>query len=526
MTYIPGVVNRVSTVNSSTTLLSGSATFTGTSEDATNYSTITINIYSDVASANSGIKIEFSTDSSTWRFITTDTYQATFKYSQNFPVRAKYYRIVYTNGSSAQGSFTLQTILTVGMNTALIPTNSPSYDAFGRQRTAQPYTILDITQLANNAASGSSREGLLIDLATTGAGSTTYNSTESSVTLSVTGNGDSVTRQSHRYFVYQPGKSFLVVMTGILNNGSNASTVTSRIGYFDDDNGFFFQYSGGTLSIVQRSQSLGTTTTVAQSDWNVDPLDGSGTSGITLDISKGLIFFFNLQWLGAGEVWCGVMIDKIYITAHVFRHANLIDKPYITSPNLPTRFQISSTSGAGSLKAICTTVESEGGYQPVGKQFTFGNGITTITTSGTTETGLFVIALSDSYRTANIVPSGIEVLATTADNCLWRLRYYKNAAASNPLGAVVMAAVNSDSSAVAAVGPGTLTTTGSIVINQGYFSTQVRTSVVSDILNGNTQLIIRGGIDNAAASKDYLVLTVTSLASGATVAGSITWAEL
>ena len=39
-----------------------------------------------------------------------------------------------------------------------------------------------------------------------------------------------------------------------------------------------------------------------QSDWNIDPMDGTGASGITLDPSKINVFQINFRWLGAGEI--------------------------------------------------------------------------------------------------------------------------------------------------------------------------------------------------------------------------------
>ena len=58
--------------------------------------------------------------------------------------------------------------------------------------------------------------------------------------MSVSSSGDSYINQSRKYCIYQPGKSLLFLASGLINAGSNDSSVKSRIGYFDDNNGLFF----------------------------------------------------------------------------------------------------------------------------------------------------------------------------------------------------------------------------------------------------------------------------------------------
>ena len=107
-----GVSNTVSTNNSTTSTLSGSATFTGTWEDVSSYSAVTINVFADVDSSSGGMQFQLSSDGSN----ADDVYSFTLDASQStdrrfqFPVTAKYFRVVYTNGGSAQSAFRLQTI--------------------------------------------------------------------------------------------------------------------------------------------------------------------------------------------------------------------------------------------------------------------------------------------------------------------------------------------------------------------------------------------------------------------------------
>lgn len=108
-----GVENVISTDNSTTSTLAGGATYTGTWEDVSAYSSIAINVFADVDSANDGMMFQFSSDGSN----ADDVYDFTLDASQStdrrfqFPVTAQYFRAVYENGAGAQSAFRLQTIL-------------------------------------------------------------------------------------------------------------------------------------------------------------------------------------------------------------------------------------------------------------------------------------------------------------------------------------------------------------------------------------------------------------------------------
>jgi hypothetical protein len=104
--------NFVSTNNSTTSTLAGDAVYTGTGEDVSAYTSITFTADSSHDSATNGMTAQFSTDNSNW----DDTYSFTYTAANGarrfqFPVTAQYFRIVYTNGSTIQTHFRLQTIL-------------------------------------------------------------------------------------------------------------------------------------------------------------------------------------------------------------------------------------------------------------------------------------------------------------------------------------------------------------------------------------------------------------------------------
>ncbi len=236
-------------------------------------------------------------------------------------------------------------------------------DAFGRTRVSNPLTLFD--------SSHRYRDNNLWDSLVIGTGSTVgFATTAGLVNMTVgVGSTASVIRETTKVFSYQPGKSLLTMNTFVLNPPKE--NLRQRVGYFGDDNGIYFEVDGTTAYFVERSLSLGTETRVSQSNWNIDKLDGTGVSGITLDLTKAQILWMDIEWLGLGNVRLGFIIDGKFIHAHTFQHANIIQSTYITTASLPLRYEISNTgitTSASTLKQVCSTVISEGGYELRGLQ--------------------------------------------------------------------------------------------------------------------------------------------------------------
>jgi hypothetical protein len=151
--------------------------------------------------------------------------------------------------------------------------------------------------------------------------------------------------------------------------GAKVAGVQKLIGYFDDSNGIFFRVNGLTSEMVIRSNVSGAPvdTAIPQAAWNLDRLDGTGPSGLTLDVADAQIFVCDFQWLGVGAVRVGFDIDGLIVWAHVFKNANSLTSVYMRTPNLPLRWEILGQGTASTLEAICCSVASEGGQQePIG----------------------------------------------------------------------------------------------------------------------------------------------------------------
>ena len=109
-----GVANAIDSNNSSTSALGAGATFTGTGTDVLTYTSITVLLKTDQDSAANGMQFQFSTDNTNWDETHNYTYDISVDSTARefqFPVHARYFRVVYTNGGVAQTHFRLQTIL-------------------------------------------------------------------------------------------------------------------------------------------------------------------------------------------------------------------------------------------------------------------------------------------------------------------------------------------------------------------------------------------------------------------------------
>lgn len=242
-------------------------------------------------------------------------------------------------------------------------------DAFGRVRVSDPVTLFD-SQSEYDAGT------LLWENDLTGSGTATHVANESAVDLATTtASGDKVIRQTRQYHRYQPGKSQFILCTFRLSDAQTG--LEQRVGYFDGSNGIYLELDDNTLNVVLRSNVSGApvNTKIAQADWNVDVMND-------LDITKAQIFFVGIEWLGVGQVSCGFVIDGAFRYCHQFNNANNVTTTYMTTANLPVRYEIENTAGIGSaatLKAICCTVISEGGFESErGYPFSASNGITPI----------------------------------------------------------------------------------------------------------------------------------------------------
>jgi hypothetical protein len=228
---------------------------------------------------------------------------------------------------------------------------------------------------------------------------------EAAVQLQIgTASGDSATRHSHRYLPYVPGKSQFIAQT--FDFEAAKTGVTNEVGYGHTSDGIFLERADDAVRLFIRSSASGSvveTNDADQSEWNIDTLSGGGgasnPSGIELDLSKAQILIIDFQWLGVGRVRCGFDIGGKIVYCHEFNHANTTDQVYMATPTLPIHYKIynnAATASATTMKEICCSVASEGGFFPPGFEFSRGNSIRS-RRAVTTRAPIFAIRLKNAY---------------------------------------------------------------------------------------------------------------------------------
>jgi len=401
-------------------------------------------------------------------------------------------------------------------------------DAFGRLRVSSPFTLFDSFHRYE--------ENPKWVTSTNGAGANTqYKVNESVVDMNVgTASGEYVYRETKRVFPYQPGKSLLILNTFVFNE--QKENLRQRVGYFDSQNGIYFENDGTDNYFVLRSYVSGmlNETRVAQTDWNVDKFDGTGYSsqfndehaGRQLDISKSNIFWMDVEWLGVGDVRCGFVVDGKFVTAHIFHNDNLNITTYMTTAILPLRYEIENTAltaSSSKMKQICSSIMSEGGYELRGRSRSVGIPLASpkdIPTAGTF-TPIISIRISDSFPNAIAVLKACSFFGVT-NNTQYRFKIVTGGTLTDAswVSAGTGSHVQYDITATAI--------TGGIDRAMGYINVASGVGAETQSLRGDDLFEFQLERNPFAVSdKGYIIsLVATGASNGDDGLGHLTWEEL
>jgi hypothetical protein len=306
-------------------------------------------------------------------------------------------------------------------------------------------------------------------------------------------------------------------MTGSFNGAHTG--VTKRIGQYDDDNGFYFELNGSTLSVTIRSKVTGSVvnTTITQSNWNLDKLDGSGLSGQTIDVTKQQIFIIDYQWLGSGRVRFGVCVGGINVYCHQIMNANILAYPYSQTATLPVGGEISGTGTAGSMWLTCGTVMSEGDYGFEGIIRSVNNGLTSRSfgLSGQSTIPLIALRTQSSYSKVPIKIEDFGIFAGSSDDFLIYI-------VMNP---TLTGGSWSSVDGVCEIIKTATASSGGTVLYSFYLrgSASSASQVMSDALTHANNFIL--GID-LSGNRDVIAIVGTNLTSTATAYGFINYREM
>ena len=394
-------------------------------------------------------------------------------------------------------------------------------DAFGRQRTSAPYTLFDgFNRYQDNGQ---------FNYANSVGGTHGFSSNTSSVDYTVTtANGAYVYAESKRVFAYQPGKSLQVLQTFVMN--PSQTNLRQRIGYFSANNGYYLERSDDVY-FVERTSVTGVVTETKKkksTDWNIDKLDGTGPSGINgLNLDDPQILFMDIEWLGAGSVRMGFVINGQFIYCHRFDHANIDSAPkgaYMQTACLPLRSEIENTgttSASSTFKRICSTIISEGGYELNGRPKTIAINPVGANTFECVTQGIYYpvlsIRLNPAYIDGIAIPKQIDVMPINSANYGWKI--VKDAAITG----AVWANVSSDS--IVQYNTNTAASmSGGTDLNSGYVTSTVQGGGSFSATDGIFKYQLeRNSFTNTTAT---FTLAVAASANTSNVAAAVLWEEL
>lgn len=322
-----------------------------------------------------------------------------------------------------------------GLMESLTPSGS-LVDAFGRLRTSNPKTMFFSEHIGSDDGK--------FDTKLTGNASITHVNVESTINMTVnTATNDEVIRQTKASIPYQAGKSTQILISSIM--GQPKANLVQRVGYFDESNGIYLENDGVNNNLVLRSNTTGTIveTRVPQNQWNVDKMDGSGyayqgntdISNNALDLTKGNIFWIDLQWLGVGDVRAGFVVDGIPYVAHIFHHDNHVTRTYMTSACLHIRQSIKNvgpTTSPSTFKQICCAVMSEGDFdiqgkiEGIGRNFTIATADTLLTAG--TDYPMIAYRLKSGRLNNIVVPNNFHCYVDSNQSVSYRI--WRNATVS------------------------------------------------------------------------------------------------
>ena len=407
-------------------------------------------------------------------------------------------------------------------------------DAFGRLRTSEAFTLGDYKHtygLDPNFIDELGPGANVVHLSNQAAARLSTNNSPSSYAI----------HQTKQYHNYMPGKSQLIKST--INFYNATANVTKRTGYFDANNGIYFEQTGnGILNIVLRTDTSGTITErrVPQTEWNIDTCNTSITGNVTanvgsfnMDISNTQIFWTDFQWLGVGRVRTGFVYNGELIVAHEFYNSNFLPTVYMSNPNLPVRCEIRNTGAtAGAyFDQICSCVVSEGGYVESGIDWAVTSGSNTRTATANTNVPIIAIRLKNSFRSyPNRVTVRMGNINLYAENfpAYWKLVKLANVGGLT-LANSTWVSVNSDSAVEYNI-TGTAITGGDEMDNgivgttsPGVSAKGTGTSPINNPSNAKKNFIAQ---NIASSNSEVFVVVASGIKGNADLWAGIQWREI
>ncbi len=121
-------------------------------------------------------------------------------------------------------------------------------------------------------------------------------------------------------------------------------------GFINGNDRFMLGYQGLVFGIMFREG--GNDTFIAQADFNIDKIDGTGPSGYTINPQGINVVRLAFVWHGGLPLTVELSINQQLYPVHVLDFSNIIDETHLENPHLPVGGLIERTSGTGTSDAM------------------------------------------------------------------------------------------------------------------------------------------------------------------------------
>ena len=387
MTYIPLATANVSVANSTSTALGAGQTFTGTPEDVSQYSSLSVSYYVQPTTATGNVYVQFSNTASPFYAVSNTVNAVTTASSNGFTLdttmTAQYFRVVYVNDSTVQTGLMIQSIYhpqaRIAIKTSRLAENMSDYTdtlntralLWGKTAGGNVYEQIASNgenSLVVNLAEPSAAFGeintadntptcqvdFVYGINTTLVSNTVSNNATVSATngMAVLTTGTQVNSvallKTLNYVKYRPGQGAKSRFTALFTTGVTGSTqIAGTIGNGTD--GVAFGYNGTSFGVLYRHNS--TDTWIPQSTWNYDTMLGGTASGKVIDPTKLNVYQIKFQYLGGGNIFYYVLNDFTgrWVLVHMVRNAGTLTAPIFRNPSMPIAFEARNTTNTSAV---------------------------------------------------------------------------------------------------------------------------------------------------------------------------------
>lgn len=390
--------------------------------------------------------------------------------------------------------------------------DSPQVDDFSRLQVAPSETLFECLLVYGDNPT-------FWENSVSGTGSVVSGITAQGVGLTTggTSSGALVKYQTHQYFFARAGQDIGIIMA--VQYGTAATNLRRRAGWFDDNNGVYLEQVSTGLSIVLRSNITGSVvnTSVAQSSWNGDKLDGTGASGLTLDMTKVALMYIIF---GDGRIRFMFVVNGQDVLAHSIDIAGAGGMAFRILPLRVEMENTGATSGTNTMNVKAAGVYTLGDSRPFRNNQQFLSAANTSLPTITTRRPLLSVRPKTTFNSATfrgfLSFNSAEIISDAGGGVLyWEI--VKNAsltgASWTSLGSNT---VSEYDTAATALSGGTVIVSG--FINAGTSSPSI------DLTDNAFHNAL--GNDFAGTTADILTIAVTKISGGATTASAaFNWHE-